>query len=319
MSVNSQQLEDEADAIVKAINDPPKVPDEQEPKDTAKEIADDEAKAEEPTAKPESEPETSPAHADTDELEGLSLENAAERIRNAQARMTRATTEAAQLRQALSAEQRKTQRLEDEVERLQAELQAAPAKPPATDTASGMATLETLRNDYPEIIGPLIETLQEVRQELNGVKGTVAARDTDDKAARAKAATEAHFKAIRDAHPDYQQVVDSGDFQGWAERQSRVTQIILYGDGIQGSPLKNGGTAAEVNDVLTQYKQAVGSSKRTEDAKNAANPSLRKTTRVQPADGRPTFTRAQIDAMPQAEFNAREKEIDAAMAEGRVT
>lgn len=324
MSVNSQQLEDEADALVKALNEPPKAPEDTAPEDTAAATDEIKAEAEVPAAKPESDPDASPAHADTDELEGLSLENAAERIRNAQARMTRATTEAAQLRRALSEFETDSQRLEDEVRRLQAAL-PDPTKPPATDTANGMATLETLRDDYPQIIGPLIGTLQELRSEIDGLKGTVttreenlARRDDDDKRNRAKAAQEAHISVIRAAHPDFQQVVNSEDFQGWADRQSRTTKIILFGDGIQGSPLRTGGTAAEVNDVLTQYKQAVGSSNRTDAARDAASPTLRKTTRVQ-SNGRTTFTRDQIAAMSPAEFSKNEAAIDAAMAEGRVT
>jgi len=322
MSVNSEQLEAEADDLIKQLNEPPAGTETviEEPEATTSEL--DKGKAEAP------EPETSQASptTDTDELEGLSLENAAERIRNAQARMTRATTEAAQLRRSLSDVQADTQRLDDEVRRLQAALHAEPARPPETETATnGMATLATLRDDYPQIIGPLIDTLSELRSELNAIKGTVTTREEDlvrrddeEQKRRVQAAANAHFGAIRAVHPDFQQVVESDDFKGWIGRQSRIAQIIVYGDGIQSSPLRRGGNAEEVNDVLTQYKQAVGSSKRSNEAREAASPTLRKATRIQ-SNGRTTFTREQIAAMTPAEFSKNEAAIDAAMAEGRVT
>lgn len=317
MTVNHEQLEAEADALIKLVNEPPAEP------DTVIVAGQDEAVAVEPS--PEASQEPSPATTDTDGLEDITLENSVERIRNSQARMTRATTEAAQLRRSLSEHELVIQRLEDEVKRLQAALQAAPAKPPATDTATnGMATLETLRDDYPQIIGPLIGTLQELRGELDGLKGTVttreaslARRDATEKENRAQHNENAHFNVIRAAHPDFQQVVESEDFKGWADRQSRMTKITLYGDGVEISPLYHGGTAEEVNDVLTQYKHAVGLTKRSDAAREAASPTLRKANRVQ-SNGRTTFTRDQIGRMSPAEYAANESAIDAAMAEGRI-
>lgn len=317
MSVNSEQLEAEADALLKQSKEPPAKPDteiEEPPVDTGTpETAETEIPA------PDESPETPPATiaADTDELEGLSLENAAERIRNAQARMTRATMEAADSRRALLDAQRTSQSLEEEVERLQAELQAAARPPASTDTATGMATLETLQDDYPQIIGPLVATLKEMRAELDGVKGTVTTRDKTDKAENARLKTEAHFTAIRNAHSDFDQIKNSDEFGGWVSRQPRVTSILLYGDGVPNSGYRNGGNAAEIIEVLDAYKKSVGIAKRTEQAREAAAPTLRKTARPQPK-GLPTFTRAQIDAMTPAEFNKREAEIDAAMADGRV-
>lgn len=321
MAVNSEQLEAEADALIKAINEPPAAPDtvaEDPPAEVeAGKTDEDEAKA----PSPDDKTEQPPAPADTDELEGLSLENAAERIRNAQARMTRATTEAANHRRALTDAQLRSQQLEDEVERLQTELQAASAASPEKPdtTQSGMATLETLQEDYPQIIGPLIATLKNMQAKVDKIEGTVTTRNDTDKAERAKAATEKHFNAIRNAHSDFDQVVNSDEFNGWVSRQPRITSIILYGDGVQGSGYRNGGNAAEVIEVFDTYKKAIGSARRTDEARDVAAPTLRKTTRTQPPQGRPTFTRAQIDAMSPAEFTKREAEVDEALAAGRVT
>jgi DNA repair exonuclease SbcCD ATPase subunit len=322
MSVNSTQLEAEADALFEKING--KLP--ETPETVAEELPADDAGTVEAKVEAEPDPEAgkeaSPAAADTDDLEGLSVENAAERIRNAQARMTRATMEAAEFRRTLSDVQRSTKQLEAEVERLQAELKAAPAKSPDSpgSTAGGMATLETLRTDYPEIMGPLISTLTELRSELNGLKGTVTTRDERDTESRRQAAYREHIAAIAAAHPDYQQVANSDEFNGWLDRQPDAYRIYLFGDGIEGSKHRSGGTAAEVNRVLDQYKQSIGTAKRNGDAREAANPALRKTTRTNLGNnGRPTFTREQIAKMTPAEFAKNEKVIDAAMAEGRIT
>lgn len=320
MAVNSEQLEAEADALIKQLNEPPAKPDTEteDPPADVEAGKQDEEEAEAPA--PDDKNEQSPAEADTDELDGLSLENAAERIRNAQARMTRATTEAANHRRALTDAQLRSQQLEEEVERLQSELQAAKAASPGKPdtTQDGMATLETLQEDYPQIIGPLIAALKGMREKVDKIEGTVTTRDDSAKAERARDATEKHFNAIRGAHSDFDQVVNSDEFNGWVSRQSRVTSIILYGDGVQGSGYRNGGNAAEVIEVLDTYKKAIGSAARTGAAREAAAPTLRKTTRTQP-QGRPTFTREQIDAMSPAEFAKNEAAIDEALAAGRVT
>lgn len=320
MSATSEKLEAEADALLKQANEPPATPGTATDEPPAKVEASKPDKENEEAPAPPDKIEQAPAAADTDELEGLSLENAAERIRNAQARMTRATTEAANNRRALADEQLRSQQLEDEVERLQAELQAAkvasPEKPDTTQ--SGMATLETLQDDYPQIMGPLLATLKNMQAKFDKIEGTVTTRADADKADRVKAATAAHFKAIRDAHSDFDQIVDSEEFSGWVSRQPRITSIILYGDGVQGSGYRNGGNAAEVIEVLDTYKKSIGAALRSVEAREAAAPTLRKTTRTPPT-GRPTFTRKQIDAMSPAEFAKNEADIDAALAEGRVT
>lgn len=324
MAVDYEQMDKETDEFIKQLNEPPAVPDtvDDPPADAGGQDDDPDSRPVE-TVKPEASPDST----DTDELDGLSLENAAERIRNAQARMHRATQEAADFRRALSDEQRNTQRLEADLERLRAERLAAPIPAPATDSANtGMATLETLRDDYPQIIGPLIGTLQELRTELDSIKGTVTSRDESDRIERArnaeqsaKQAQQAHFAAIGAAHPDFQRVVSSEEFKGWASRQSRITQILLYGDGVQGSGYRNGGNAAEIIEVLDAYKKSIGASSRRDEARDAAAPTLRKTAKTQPdSNGRPTFTRAQLEKMSDAEYLKLEPEIDAAMAEGRI-
>ena len=93
-NVDPKQLEQEADDIILSLSGAPPAevkPDTEAPIEAAIE---DEPPAAEPEVKKPDE-SAPPAAADTDELDGLTLENMAERVRNAQARMHRATQEAA--------------------------------------------------------------------------------------------------------------------------------------------------------------------------------------------------------------------------------
>jgi hypothetical protein len=150
------------------------------------------------------------------------------------------------------------------------------------------------------------------------VKGTVTATAESTKTAQEQASEQAHFNAIRAVHPDYEQVAASGEFHGWLDRQPATYRIILFGDGIETSPYQHGGGAKEVIGVFDHYKRLIGAARRDEDAANVAAPSIRKARTTQPK-GRRTFTREEINNMPPAEFAALEAEIDAAMAEGRIT
>ena len=60
-------------------------------------------------------------------------------------------------------------------------------------------------------------------------------------------AQEQHFKTIGDAHPDWTSVVESSEFDAWMKKQPSYIQ-----DGI--NQVFKGGTAEQVNQVLSDYK-----------------------------------------------------------------
>lgn len=60
-------------------------------------------------------------------------------------------------------------------------------------------------------------------------------------------AQEQHFQTISDAHPDWTSVVESSEFDTWMNKQPSYIQ-----DGI--NQVFKGGTAQQVNQVLTDYK-----------------------------------------------------------------
>lgn len=324
MTSSYENLDQEADELIARINGkPPEKPDTATADDDGSEAGANAAAQDAPEPEPV-EPEPGPADApeksDTDELHGLTLENAQERIRNAQARMTRATQEAAEHRRALADEQQKSRQLQSEVDRLTDALNAGPKSPDKPDSTGAISTLEGLVNTYPEIMSPMLEEIRYLRGRMDTIDGNVKKTAETSRQNTAKAAADAHFNAIRAAHADFQQIVNTDDFKGWLDRQPRTYRIILFGDGIATSDYRAGGSAQEVIGVFDDYKRAVGNSKRTEAARDVASPSLRRTTRTaSPNNGRPTFTRDQISRMSPAEFAKNEAEIDAAMAEGRVT
>lgn len=331
-NVDSEKLEAEADAILREaglVPPEPENPDGDTPgKDTDKTTPpavdppasdeDEDGDGAEAVATPSKDDETPPAPdkgKDTDDLDGLTLENAAERIRNAQARMTRATQEAAELRRETAKQTGRLKELDSEIEKLKANPPAP--KKPDSDGKKPYASLEALQSDYPTIINPLIETVNALQEQINALGGQVNDVRTQvttseaDKAKQAEQAKiDAHNKTITDAHPDAFSIVDTDEFQGWIDRKP-----------IYGRVMKEG-TADEVVEMLDAYKKAVGIENKRKKLDDAARQVATPVPRKVPTKTRQeqsTFTRAQIDAMSPHEFAEREEEIDAAMAAGRIT
>lgn len=88
-------------------------------------------------------------------------------------------------------------------------------------------------------------------------------------------------------HPDAQQILESDDFQGWVLRQPPMVERALWD-----------GAVEDLIEILDKYKAAVGYGK--------------------PIVTPPRFTRAQIAAMSNEEFVAREKDIDRAIKRGLI-
>lgn len=235
-----------------------------------------------------------------------------ERYKNAQALMTRATQEAARVRIELAEAQRQQAAMLAEIQRLRAD-GASPNVPPAAqavqqsgarqDTAQAELDekLKRVMNEDPELAGPLIEQAQSVRRDLDQMRLELRQRDEAD----AKAA---HMARIRAAHPDFETIGRSPDFEGWVARMPDVVKQVI-----------SAGSAEDVIWVLSHYKQASGIDTNLEAARAAATPNTPRVRRV-PIQDRPRFTRAQIASMAQNldVYRAHEREIDEAMAAGLI-
>lgn len=322
--VDPDQLEAEADALLgiepqvpAPLDTPPANPEgepDEENEPTGTEPEPDESPAEEPEA-----PEPEVPAAEEDDLKGLTLKNAEERIRNAQKRMHTATQEAADLRKKQDGHAQELADKDVEIRRLQTELQQAKAAAQATPAPAAPvvtdASLQRLQEEYPDLAPVLTELTasRALNQQLAGKVDELKTRlDATDQKVDTRSERELisdHLTTIRKAHPDMDKIRDSDDFKGWKERQPPVVQDAI-----------SKGTALDVIWALDLYKEQVGLKKRKGKlgaAVTAAEPDVR-TQRQPPAGSKRIFTQAEIDAMSPEEFEKNEAEIDKALAEGRV-
>jgi hypothetical protein len=337
--INPEQLESEADELLKTMATPPDEPDTGKPKQEGEKPEDElEPEPEEGAGEgdPKDEPKPGdnlnepPAPADTGE-DGLTLDNARERIRNAQARMHKATQEAADLRKKVASQDVELSALRASVSGFEQQIETLKQQPPAKpDTESddvSDAELQAIAEEYPSIAKPFIKVINSLNKQLKivgdkvatvegTVNKTVSSIQQDDENSK----MEAHFAAIREAHPDAFKLYESDDFKGWLDRQPPAFALIM-----------KQGSADDVIYVFDQYKKAVGTIEDEEQpnkggqdklakARAAATPSVRQ-VRTDPTKKptKPTFTRKQIADMSPEEFEEREAEIDEAIADGRIT
>ncbi len=290
MVKTAEEMEKEADELFKGLQQPETKPEEQEVKDP---------EVEEEVKEPEEEQPAAAEEGESGEDEALTLQNAEERIKNAQSRMHEATQEAAELR-------RQTQDLESQVSQLKT---GAPEKPEGSQTEPprDYGSLETLREDYPELINPLIGHISKLEDRLGKLETNVETTAQTSKLRDEESSHRTHEDAILKEHPDAFDVAATDDFKGWTTRQPHVVQMAV-----------RQGTSEDVIWALDQYKQAVGQANTLAEARELSTPRLPK-TRKQPLKGQPKFTREQIGSMSPEEYEKHEKDIDHAMENGQIT
>lgn len=282
-------MEQNADPQPKAEEDTPQVQaeDENTPAESAETVEDGEE-----TSQEEDRGDPNPDDGDDEDLR-KQLHVANERVKNAQARMTKATQEAADLRRTVTELQQTVASLQSQV------AQAATQKDEVDDE------LRTLAEEYPDIAQPLLKKLSKLEE-------TVSEYRTRIETEKSQSTLQSHFDTIRRSHPDMDEIVVSDDFNGWLERQSPIWQRIAQE-----------GSAEEVIDLLSNFKVAIGASpqqpeSKVEKARRVAEPSLPKARKPDPNAGKRIWTREEITRMPLEEFEKRQAEIDLAYLEGRV-
>jgi hypothetical protein len=217
-----------------------------------------------------------------------------ERYKNAQALMTKATMEAADLRR--------------EVASLRTQLEAvtryAPQPQQAESRGSDFAELEKLKEEYPDFAGPLVGAFEKQQQVIRQLQQ--ASRVNEDTADAARR-TNFNFEVAR-AHPDFDQVAASEDFRGWLARQAPFVQDAAS------RPI-----AGDAIEVLNMYKKTIGPKPdKVAAARQVAAPAVGRTSRQPSTEKAPQFTREQIARMSPAEFAKNEEAIDRALATGSV-
>lgn len=292
MNVTPEQLEQEADELLKRATQAPEPEPDPEPDDTAAEPSgEDDGEALEAAVQ-----DDPPAAPDTDPDLADKLRVAEERVRNAQARMTQATQEAAANRRRI-----------EELERALEEAKKAPPQPPADTDAD--ASLESLMQEYPEIVTPLVERLRHLEGRLGTLSNQVETTHKTVQETTAQESARAHREAVMRAHPDAYAIAATPEFQAWVGTQPPVVQAAV----------QNGSTEDAIW-VLDQYKSAAkpaATNDRMERARASASPAM-PSARRQPVTPQPRFTRDQIARMSPEEFTRHEKAIDEAMAKGLI-
>lgn len=320
-----KQMEEEADALLKQSleadsgeTDDVDPPGESDPTEDVDETPVEEEPVEQSADETETAPDDPPESTESetpdseseeeagDELNGLTLKNAEERIRNAQARMHKAAREASETRKEISTLNDQIQTLKGEIEALERQKSAPVSEEKSAERGD---PLDELTREYPDIAGPLVRQIRVLQQSLQA-----------DQEQRAKADADAvHYQKILKAHPDAYEIRDSDDFQGWLERQPPLFRRAF-----------DQGASEDVIHLLGSYKQAVGQlagqpesridtkPKRLEEGRKIADPPTPRSRRPVQTLGRPRFTREQIANMSPSEFEKHEEEIDLAVREGRV-
>jgi hypothetical protein len=191
-------------------------------------------------------------------------------------------------------------------EELLAEIRANRPKYKAPKSAE---EIEAFKKEYPDVYG-VVETVAHLR----------SSKETEDLKQEIKQLKElnqtvnkekAEAKLAR-MHPDFEQIRESDEFHSWAESQPEAIKGWVYG---------NATNAELASRAIDLFKQDTGKSKSKEvsgDLVAASEMVKVKNSKEIGYGTKKIWTRSQIAAMSQSEFDKNEKAITDAMSEGRV-
>jgi len=170
--------------------------------------------------------------------------------------------------------------------------------------------IEAFKKEYPDVYG-VVETVAHLR----------SSKETEDLKQEIKQLKElnqtvnkekAEAKLAR-MHPDFEQIRESDEFHSWAESQPEAIKGWVYG---------NATNAELASRAIDLFKQDTGKSKSKPELSGdlvAASEMVKvKNSKEIGYGSKKIWTRSQIAAMSQSEFDKNEKAITDAMSEGRV-
>ena len=292
-----ERLEAEAKELLSKLTET-----EEESPDIEEETEEVEALAEEtpePTDTVEVEADEAPAfEEESGEVSQMQdrLDKAEKAMKGAQARMTKATQEAADLR------------------KLNADLMQAVGdlKGQLEERQKDNEQLAKIREEYPDIAGPLLDELSRTQAEVSSTKEALAAEEQRRQDALTAQAQAEHFDRIRTVHPDVDQLIETADWINWLEVQDGRTHEWV-----------ERGSSNDVNAVLYRFKADMGMKPPTpqeqalEKARAVAEPKMPK-TRKPKTGGKKTWTIDEIKRMPNRDFEKYQAEIMKAMEQGAI-
>ena len=170
--------------------------------------------------------------------------------------------------------------------------------------------IEAFKKEYPDVYG-VVETVahlrssketEDLKQEIKGLKELNQTVNKEKAEAR-----------LARLHPDFEEIRESDDFHNWAEGQPEAIKGWVYG---------NATNAELASRAIDLFKQDTGKSKSNTEVSGdlvAASEMIKvKNSKEIGYGSKKIWTRSQIAAMSQSEFDKNEKSITDAMSEGRV-
>jgi len=170
--------------------------------------------------------------------------------------------------------------------------------------------IEAFKKEYPDVYG-VVETVahlrssketEDLKQEIKGLKELNQTVNKEKAEAR-----------LARLHPDFEEIRESDDFHNWAEGQPEAIKGWVYG---------NATNAELASRAIDLFKQDTGKSKSKPELSGdlvAASEMVKvKNSKEIGYGSKKIWTRSQIAAMSQSEFDKNEKAITDAMSEGRI-
>lgn len=233
-----------------------------------------------------------------DESESMSaLEKAEKAMKGAQARMTKATQEAAELRKQIADQDAVIKSLQAKFE----EKQANPEK------------LDKLREEFPDIANPLLDELERTQNQVKQANSELQEQRKAKEQAEIQSLQDQHFQRIRDHHPDVDTIANSADWINWLEAQDKETQQWV-----------DSGSSNDVNAVLHRFKVETGIKSKSpqevtlERAKKVAEPKLPKARKSNLKGNQKSWSVDSIKNMSHDDFLKQSREILNSMAAGQI-
>lgn len=288
MKVDPAKLEAEAEEMMAQLKGTAQAPQQEEtPEQPEPEVVAQAPEEPADTAEETQQAPTEDESGETSDVE-LALKKADERYKNAQRKMTQATTEAKELRR--------------QNEQVWAELQSLKRQLEEKDV--DLEKLKQVREDYPDLAAPILDLMErtqaQVAEQNAELERLRQMRNQEDIAK----AQDQHMALIREAHPDLDNFVGSGDWADWLEIQN--DEMHRYAEE---------GSVPEVIYLLNKFKSDMGigvptpQERALEKAKAAAEPKLPKSRKPDTGAGNKIWSRDEIKKMSMREFDAHEAEI----------
>jgi chromosome segregation ATPase len=227
----------------------------------------------------------------------LALQKAEKAMKGAQARMTKATQETADLK-------RQNADLIRSITELKGQL---------VESSKDESKLAQIREDYPDLAGPLLDELKRTQDEVGAAKEALAEQEQSKYQQIQEQAQAEHFERIRTVHPDVDQLIDTADWLNWLEEADSQTKTWIQE-----------GSSNDVNTVLTRFKTDMGAPAPTlqeqalERAKSVAEPKMPKARKSNLKGDKKYWTVDEIMRMPNKTFEKHQTEILKAMESGSI-